>query len=46
MNRGIDFAQCYDGFYFRKGERPSDMAELVKNKAEEYYNKYYIGDQI
>lgn len=44
MNRGIDFAQCYDGFYFRKGERPSDMADLVKSKAEEYYNKYYIGE--
>ena len=41
MNRNIDFAQCYDGFYFRKGERPADMAELVKSKAEEYYNKYY-----
>lgn len=40
MNRGIDFAQCYDGFYFRKGEKPADMAELVKNKAEGYYNKY------
>ena len=44
MNRNIDFAQCYDGFYFRKGERPADMAELVKSKAEEYYNKYYIGE--
>ena len=41
MNRGIDFAQCYDGFYFRKGERPADMAELVKSKAEEYYRVYY-----
>lgn len=44
MNRNIDFAQCYDGFYFRKGERPTDMAELVKSKAEEYYNEYYIGE--
>lgn len=44
MNRNIDFAQCYDGFYFRKGERPADMAELVKSKAEEYYNKYYKGE--
>jgi hypothetical protein len=44
MNRNIDFAQCYDGFYFRKGDRPEDMAELVKSKAEEYYNKYYIGE--
>ena len=44
MNRGIDFAQCYDGFYFRKGERPADMAEIVKSKAEEYYNKYYKGE--
>ena len=41
MNRGIDFAQCYDGFYFRKGEKPSDMAEIVKSKAEEYYRVYY-----
>lgn len=41
MNRGIDFAQCYDGFYFRKGERPADMAEIVKSKAEEYYRVYY-----
>ena len=39
-----DFEKYNDGFYFRKGERPSDMAELVKNKAEEYYNKYYIGE--
>ena len=41
MNRGIDFLQCYDGFYFRKGERPEDMAEIVKSKAEEYYRVYY-----
>lgn len=41
MNRGIDFLQCYDGFYFRKGERPADMAEIVKSKAEEYYRVYY-----
>jgi hypothetical protein len=41
MNRGIDFAQCYDGFYFRKGEKPADMAEIVKSKAEEYYRVYY-----
>ena len=44
MNRNIDFAQCYDGFYFRKGERPVDMAELVKSKAEEYYRVYYSKD--
>ena len=44
MNRNIDFAQCYDGFYFRKGEMPADMAELVKSKAEEYYREYYNKD--
>lgn len=44
MNRNIDFAQCYDGFYFRKGEMPADMAELVKSKAEEYYREYYSKD--
>lgn len=44
MNRGIDFLQCYDGFYFRKGEKPADMAEIVKSKAEEYYRVYYSGN--
>lgn len=41
MNRGLDFLQCYDGFYFRKGEKPVDMEDIIKNKAEEYLRRYY-----
>ena len=38
--RGIQCSQVYDGFFFKKGEMPSDMASLVKIESQKYYQKY------
>jgi hypothetical protein len=44
MRRKIKCSQVYDGFYFKKGEMPKDMDEIVKSCAEFYYSHYFIGE--
>lgn len=40
VNRGIDCKQVYDAFYFKKGEMPEDMEEIIVKCAEEYRRRY------
>lgn len=40
LKRGLDVKQVYDGFYFKKGEQPKDMDDIIKNAALDYYRTY------
>lgn len=42
LTMGINVAQVYDCFYFKKGEMPENMKEIIKECAMNYYNTWIV----